>query len=1293
MPRSRTRLSRRRRRSIAAAISGLAIGVAGVGVAAMPAAADPAGGDGAPPSSSVATSTAGPTGEHDVTLITGDRVHVTDLSDGTHAVEIEPAEAGAGIQTFEVDGDLHVLPTSAMPYLAAGVLDGDLFNVSQLIEFGYDDASVDATPIIVELEDGAVQRRSAPVPGVALGTPLASIGGAAGSVDHASAAEAWAQLTDAAASGARTFGAEPGRATLGGGIEAIHLDGKVRATLDSSVPWVGAPEAWADGYTGDGVTVAVLDTGYDDTHPDLAGAVLPDSTSFVPGESVADDPHGHGTHVASTIAGTGAASGGTHRGVADGADLLIGKVLDADGFGQDSWIIAAMEWAGSQADIVSMSLGSPQASDGTDLMAEALNDIADETGALFVVAAGNASAPETIGSPGSAESALTVGSVDDPTGALSWFSSQGPLFRSGALKPELVGPGNDVTAARSADSGGEGAYIGMSGTSMATPHVAGAAAILKQQHPEFTADELRAALISTTTDVGLGSYQVGAGVLDVGAAIDASVVASGSGDFGMLSWGEAVEPAVRTIEYVNRGDAEVVLELEATLGDDALTADVLTMDATELTIPAGETRSVTLTADPAKVPTGTQHSGALVASVDGTAVARTALGVIAEAERYDLTVAATGFDGEPLDTYGWIWNAETGWFTSFGVPGETTMRLPAGQYSVMSFMDVAREADTETLALVGDPDVVLEEAATVAFDARATKPVTVDVGDDGLELAFRRMDFSVDGFAGSAMAAVWVDELRAQPMQAPEAEHFGFTTRWRLQQPTLALTAGKEPLDLIAQAGSRLLDGSIRADAVNAGTGSAEELAAVDVDGKVAVVTRSDTVSASARAANALAAGAALLIVVNDADGELSEWVGSEDYVSDVDLPVAAISGVQGRRVLEEIAARKVTVTGRGIPTTTETFDIALYGDGEVPEALDYRPEALARIDTTYIGEPGVVAEFRYDFVPGVEYGSGYLMGTERGLTRTEWVNTDRVEWYQDATVVDAGWQVRDVQRAYEPGEVTETSYFGPVVRPYVGPGYWAPNRSGDYAQVNLPSWADGANADRTGAFDVFSGTDDRAQLTEVYVDGELAGSSPYQSATVWDLPDGESEWRVVNTATHAGNHLASSTATRSEWTFRSTGSAGDSGVQLLPMIQAYYDVAPDASGLVGDGRRKGTPVPLQLELGHVGGASGSAEITGATLEVRIAGGDWVAVPLEVVSSDASGPGEPPTSIFAEGRAYVTAYSAEIAVPDLSTWADLRVTATDAAGNTFAQEIERAFEVAAAKGAGNGGHGPHGGRP
>nr|WP_246301071.1 S8 family serine peptidase [Microbacterium immunditiarum] len=1278
--------SARRLRPIAAATSCLAIGIATIGAAVpasavAPAASPPEGAPGAPSSVTV-------------TLLTGDRVTVTELAGGQSAVEIDTADPGAGIRTFEVDGDLHVIPADAEPYLASGALDGDLFNVTKLIEYGYDDASVDATPVIVE--KSAVSRSATPLPGVELTLPLPSVSGAAGTVSHEESASLWDALTSAPA--ARTFSASS--AAFPGGITAIHLDGKVRTTLDSSVPYVDAPEAWAAGYTGDGVTVAVLDTGYDDTHPDLAGVVA-DAASFVPGQDVAEDPHGHGTHVASTIAGSGAASDGQHRGVAGGAKLLVGKVLGNDGYGQDSWIIAGMEWAAQNAPIVSMSLGSQEASDGTDLMAESLNRISEETGALFVVAAGNSAAPETIGSPGAAESALTIGSVDDPTGYLSWFSSQGPLFRSGALKPDMVGPGNDVVAARSSDSFGDGPYVSMSGTSMATPHVAGAAAIVKQRHPEYTADQLKAALVSSAVDVDLTAYQVGAGVLDVDAALDAPVIASGSGDFGMLSWGDAPEPVSRTIEYTNETDAEVTVTLAATLDDTTPPSgggggvgpgplsveapfDALTMDADELTIPAGEERSVTLTVDPAKIPAGTQLSGELVASIGDQSVARTALGAIVEAERYDLTFTATGFDGEPVATFVWLWNGETGGFSPVAVDGTTELRLPAGTYSAMSFFEVARTPDTIANVLVGDPDVVLDQDRTVALDARATEQVTVDVGEKGLEPTFRRVDYTSDGFAGSAMMPVWVDELWAQPLTATEAD-FDYTTRWRLQRPMLSVTAGKLELDVIPQAGAQLLDGSLKAVAVDAGTGSVEDFAAVDVKGKAAVVTRSDAVASWDRAANAAAAGAAMLIVANDADGELSEWVGNPYEGTEIALPVAGISGVQGRALLADMAKKKVTVNATGMAIADEVWDIARYSDGEIPGNLAYKPGKLARIDTTYFGQSEVVGEFRYDFVPGVEHGKGFAMRTSRGMERTEWVNTDRLSWYQDATVASVGWQIRDIQRTYKPGQRVEVEYFGGIVRPYVGTGYWAPHRAGDGAQVNLPSWADGGDPAHTGSFDVFSGFPGIEQFTEVYVNGELAGSGPFQGANVWGLPDGESEFRVVNTATHDGSHLAGSTATTTEWTFRSTGTFDDYEQKLLPMLQAYYDVEVGDTGLAGDGRRKGASVALTLELGHVAGAEGADKVTAATLEVRGADGVWKPVTLKDAKTDApTGAVEHPGGIFAEGRSFVRAFAAELPAPDAGGWLDLRVTATDAAGGTFSQEIVKALQIAPAKGAGGG---------
>lgn len=1273
---------RRRLRPIVAATSGLAIGIAGIGAAALPATATTAPQD--PPASTEAVAGS----SHSVTLITGDRVTVTDMSDGTHAVEIDTAVPGAGVRTYEAAGELHVLPEQAMPYLASGVLDPDLFNVSLLIEYGYDDASVDATPLIVE-QSSSVQTFSAPLPGLEVTAALPSIAGAAATLGHADSAAAWSALTSAAPA-ARGLDATSG---LAGGIEALHLDGKVRATLDSSVDFIDAPEAWADGHTGQGVTVAVLDTGYDDTHPDLQGRVRGDSKSFVPDEEVAWDPNGHGTHVASTIAGTGAASDGTHRGVADGAELLVGKVLDQTGWGQDSWIIEAMEWAGQNAPIVSMSLGSPQPSDGKDVMAEALNQIAEETGALFVVAAGNAGYAESIGSPGSAAQSFTVGSVDDPSGQLSYFTSQGPLSGSGALKPDVMGPGNDVTAARSADSGGEGAYIGMSGTSMATPHVAGAAAILLQANPGYTTAQLKAALASTAVGGDYTPYQGGTGVIDVDAALESPVIAAGSGDFGMLSWGEEPTPVERVVEYTNRTDAEITVVLEATLDDTTpssggepgplaageIAYGALTMDATELTIPAGETRSVTTVLDPAKVPAGSQLSGALVGSVDGEPAVRTALGTIAEAERYDLTIKATDFEGSPTGTYAMLWNEEHQFAEPIYVDGETTLRLLKGEYAVLSYMELDRTPDTIASVVVGDPAVDLSQNLTVALDARTAKQVTVDVGDDNAEEVFRRMDVNVGNFVTSAMMPVTIDELWAQPMD----EVTDFTTRWRLWEPMLTVSNGKQPLDIIQQVGSAMLNDSFTAVAVDAGLGSAEDFAAIDAQGKIAVVTRSDEVTPGTRAANAVAAGARLLLVVNDADGELSAWAGSDDWETDAPLPVAAVSGIEGRLLLEQMASKKkvkLTVTGTEFPDTT--YDIAFYADGEIPQNLAYKPADLVRIDTTYHGQNELLGEWRADFVPGSDYSVGLPYRAQRGVERTEWVNGGDIRWNQNVMVQSVMWAMRDKMQTYEPGERTSVEYFGGIVRPNLGVGFWSSYRVSAYTQVNIPSWADGGNADRTGTFDTWLQPATVQQLTDIYIDGELVKHAEHQGANAFDLPDGEQEWRVVNTATHDGSHLKGSTRTVSEWTFRSEGYDGDWTYSFLPLISAYYDVEVNEENIVGEGRRKGAAVPLGLELGHVDGTAPAGAITEATLEARTAGGEWQPVALEAAATDApAGPVEGRDDIFATSRAWVSGFSAKIPVSDQGGWVDLRVTATDAAGNTFSQEIEKAFEVAPAKGA------------
>lgn len=315
------------------------------------------------------TPTANPT--RTVTLVTGDKVTVTDLAGGRKTVSVErPRGATGAVRTQLADGDITVVPDEALPYLRAGTLDRRLFDVSELLRQGLADRTTDELPLIVTYDKGAPT--STPRDARRTRT-LASVRGAA--VDADKGRGFWSAFTRQ------------------DGVRKVWLDGRVTTDMAESNAQIGTAHAWEAGLTGKGVTVAVLDTGVDLSHPDLAQRVSV-TKSFIDGEDTADR-NGHGTHVTSTVGGSGAASDGQEKGVAPDATLAVGKVLSDQGSGSESQIIAGMEWAARDvhAKVVSMSLGSTEPSDGTDPMAQAVNTLSQETGALFVIAAGNTGTP------------------------------------------------------------------------------------------------------------------------------------------------------------------------------------------------------------------------------------------------------------------------------------------------------------------------------------------------------------------------------------------------------------------------------------------------------------------------------------------------------------------------------------------------------------------------------------------------------------------------------------------------------------------------------------------------------------------------------------------------------------------------------------------------------------------------------------------------------------------------------------------------------------------------------------
>ncbi|HEY2672713.1 MAG TPA: S8 family peptidase, partial [Rugosimonospora sp.] len=521
--------------------------------------------------------------------------------------------------TFHAGGDLYVVPQDAVRLVESGKVDRRLFDVTGLVRGGYDDASRATLPLIVGYRAGTARPSVLGARGARVTRSLPAIDGAAVLAPKATAGVLWPALTSAAGTS---------RADTAAGIDHIWLDGQRRIADDQSDQQIGAPVAWQAGDTGRGVTVAVLDTGIDVTHPDLAGKVVAEQ-DFSADPNPADTV-GHGTHVASIIAGTGAASGGRYKGVAPDAKLLDGKVCESN-FCDDSAILAGMQWAAADehARVVNISIGGGDTPD-IDPLEAAVNDLTARYGTLFVLAAGNDGPGDTtIESPGSADAALTVGAVDS-SDRLADFSSRGPRTGDGAIKPDITAPGVDIIAARAAGTElGEpvgDSYVKLSGTSMATPHVTGSVALLAQQHPDWTAQQFKSTLMASAhPNPDLSVYQQGAGRVDVGHAITQTLTTQpASVSMGLQQWPHTDDqPVTKTVTYHNAATTDVTLTLSTNVtapDATAAPAGMYTLSASQLTVPAGGQAQVTLTADTRITSPDGLYSGDLIASAGGTQI-------------------------------------------------------------------------------------------------------------------------------------------------------------------------------------------------------------------------------------------------------------------------------------------------------------------------------------------------------------------------------------------------------------------------------------------------------------------------------------------------------------------------------------------------------------------------------------------------------------------------------------------------------------------------------------------------
>src|SRR3954452_22795242 len=388
---------------------------------------------------------------------------------------------------------------------------------------------------------------------------------------------------------------------------------------------------------------------------------------------------------------------------------------------------------------------------------------------------------------------------------------------------------------------------------MATPHVAGSAAIVAEQHPGWTGQQIKDQLVSSAKGLdgsGCAQCELGTGRVDVAAAVNDTVRADGSLFFGNYTWPHDPNdpPVTHDLTFTNDGDSDVTLDLA-----NSATGDAITLGASTVVVPAGGKATVPVTGDPQAAAIG-RDAGWIVGTDEatGTAVTRTSVALVKEDERYDLNVSLVDREGNPASA--WVTvnqaGAEFGTFPEF-VDGQKTLRLPPGDYSLTTYLDTVGETgDRSGLAVLVNPEIKLHQSTDVVLDARDARLLQA-TAPQCTEDRQREVDFHVvDNATGMEFRSAYsvppmVDDIYVSPTAPITDGSFLLTTRWRKGAPMLSLStpSGKVRFDTLAQPGSHFGTRTFTRETVFAGTGTAAEYHGLFAAGKIAVVQSSDAVT------------------------------------------------------------------------------------------------------------------------------------------------------------------------------------------------------------------------------------------------------------------------------------------------------------------------------------------------------------------------------------------------------------------------------------------------------------------
>ena len=819
-----------------------------------------------------------------------------------------------------------------------------------------------------------------------------------------------------------------------------------------------------------------------------------------------------------------------------------------------------------------------------------------------------------MGTPGAAPGALTVGAVDRTDG-LADFSSRGPRLGDLGLKPEITAPGVGIVAARAAGTTMgdpvDEQYTAASGTSMATPHVAGAAALLAQQHPEWTGVKIKEALVSTArTAADQSVYAQGAGRVDLARATTQRVTGTPVADFGLHSTGESPSVATRTVTYTNAGSTPVTLALSAPAG--------FTTDRATVTVPAAGRASVVLSTDFAKQDPG-RFSGWLRGTAANTVVT-TAVGATLDGRRHTVTVRAVDRRGKPASVPALTIHGDDSRFDvlSFFGPEGHTYEVQEGTYLLDALLQDGGPLD-EQATYASIPELKVDRDVTVLIDARKGTPIRIETPRPAEQQAVlsyyvHRVTGTGRAISHGVMHFSTVEQVNVLPSKQVAKGSFEFSSRWQLVAPMVQTkvsgVSGPLEVNLLgnspAYAGTRRFpltvwgSGSVRGKAVLIPATEEDELAQVD---------------AAARA------GAAAALLVRPA--EQSAWTVFTPDAEQLPVVALAVAHDDGQRLLARAARPGATIDLTLTRSSPYLYDVFQVSTGRIPERVVHRVTTAnsRRITTSYADNGGFdwVKEQRFGWRPWQTYSwNDTSRAVHTPSTREEWVSAGDSLW-QHRVHPSYPWNsfgplqggFIEQPRSYSVGREKE-SWAAPVVRP-AAPAGIASTRDGDVLKLRVAEFVD-----RDGHYE--TGTPGPVAAT-LWRDGKVLAELPNAWQNV-STSKGLAAYKLRLTTQRGGEDWLYGTRTATEWTFRSAADG------KLPLLHVSYDPPRTAA-------------PHLLKLGF------SAKVS--SLKVEVSTDDGTTWKRAATVGDAAW------------------------IPGGRTPVSLRVTAADRGGNTVTQTVIRAY--------------------